>query len=144
MKSTTAKYFLDTNFFVYLFCETESDKEKRNICYRILQKADGEIHFVVSTQVLKEFAAVMIGKYKMAPLVLKSIIDDISGFEVIRLDTGHIKEAIDLHILNQLSFWDSLILSAAKSANCSVVLTVDMNDGQVIDGIKIQSPFTFG
>ena len=142
MKSTTEKYFLDTNFFVYLFCKTENELAKRNKCYEILKITEGKVNFVVSTQVLKEFAAVMIGKYKMEPLAVKGIIDDISNFEVIRIDTQHIKDAIDIHILNQLSFWDSLILSAAQSARCSMVLTEDMNDGQVINGIKIQSPFT--
>ncbi len=141
MKSMTGKYFLHSNFFVYLFSENEPAKRHR--CREILQKAEAKVHFVVSTQVMKEFAAVMIGKFKMAPLVVKNIIDDLSEFEVIITDTYLIKEAIDIHLLHQLSFWDSLIVSAAKNANCSMVLTEDMDDGQVIEGVTIQNPFTF-
>jgi predicted nucleic acid-binding protein len=137
----TAKYFLDTNFLVYLFSENEI--EKRDQCRNIFKNAGSNIHFVVSTQVLKEFTAAMIGKFKMQPMVAKSIIDDLNEFEVIQTNTFLIKQAIDIHILHQLSFWDSLIICAAKSANCSLVLTEDMNDGQLIEGVKIQHPFTF-
>ena len=140
MKSMTGRYFLDTNFFVYLFSKDEV--KKREICYRVFQEFDQKSHVVISTQVLKEFAAVMIGKIKMDPLKVKNIIDDLSEFEVIDTNIKIIKQAIDIQILNQLSFWDSLVISAAKSANCSVILTEDMNDGQVIDELRIQSPFT--
>jgi len=134
------RYFLDTNFFVYLYSKDEV--KKREKCYRIFQEFDQKSHVVISTQVIKEFAAVMIGKIKMDPLKVKSIIENLSEFEVIDTNVTLIKEAIDIQILNQLSFWDSLVISAAKSANCSVILTENMNDGQVIDGVRIQSPFT--
>jgi len=141
MKSMTEKYFLDTNFFVYLFSEDEKDKKIK--CHNLFQSLKEDIHLVTSTQVLKEFTAVMIGKFNVEPLFVKKFIDNLNKLEVIQESIDLIKSAIDIHILNQLSFWDSLIISAAKSANCNMILTEDMNDGQVIDGIKIQSPFTF-
>ena len=141
MKSMTGKCFVDTNFFVYLFSKT--DYEKREKCYSIFQNAGKNAPFVVSTQVIKEFSSVMMGKFNMPHIELKSIIDDITEFEVVQTDVNLIKKAIDIKVLHQLSFWDGLIISAAKSANCTMVLTEDMNDGQVIEGVKIQNPFTF-
>lgn len=39
------------------------------------------------------------------------------------------------------SFWDSLILSAAVSAGCSVLYSEDLNDGQTVRGVTIHNPF---
>ncbi|MFT7196452.1 MAG: putative nucleic acid-binding protein, partial [Marinoscillum sp.] len=39
------------------------------------------------------------------------------------------------------SYWDSLILSAATSAQCKHLLSEDMQTGQRFIGLKIQSPF---
>jgi predicted nucleic acid-binding protein len=40
-----------------------------------------------------------------------------------------------------MSFWDALLIAAAESANCTELLTEDLNDGQIINGIKIKNPF---
>ncbi len=141
MKYMTEKYFLDTNFIVYLFSEDEKEKKKK--CHYLFEKLKDEARLVISTQVLKEFTAILISKFKLDPIFVKRGIDNLSKLEVVHINTVLIKNAIDIHILNQLSFWDALIVSAAKSANCNMILTEDINDGQVIDGIKVQSPFTF-
>jgi len=49
--------------------------------------------------------------------------------------------AIDFHRLHRLSFWDSLILRMTKQAGCRVLLTEDLQHGQLIDGIRIVNPF---
>ncbi len=61
--------------------------------------------------------------------------------ETITIQPAQILNAIDIQILNQLSFWDSLIISAVKSANCTVLLTEDLNDGQIIEGVEIRIHF---
>jgi predicted nucleic acid-binding protein len=40
-----------------------------------------------------------------------------------------------------LSFWDGMIVAAAYSKNVETILTEDLKDGQVIEGIRIQNPF---
>ena len=44
-------------------------------------------------------------------------------------------------MLFQVSFWDSLIVAAAEQANCSVLFTEDLNDGQSIRGVRVVNPF---
>jgi len=51
-----------------------------------------------------------------------------------------IKEAIDCSLINRLSFWDSLIVVAAESARCEKIWTEDLNDGQIIRGVRIENP----
>jgi predicted nucleic acid-binding protein len=40
-----------------------------------------------------------------------------------------------------LSFWDSLIIAAAKQSSATTLLTEDLNHGQIIEGIRIENPF---
>ena len=134
----TGKYFLDTNVLVYCFSEDEPEKRKK--CLDILARAKDEASFVISTQVLNEFAAVMIKKFNQSPIEVKAIIKDLSLFEVVNMDTELILEAIDIHILHQISYWDSLIISGAKSARCAVILTEDLNHDQEVAGVKVQNP----
>ncbi|MCB0621045.1 MAG: PIN domain-containing protein [Saprospiraceae bacterium] len=135
----TGKYFLDTNFLVY--CFSNDEPEKRQKCLNLLARGKGQVSFVISTQVLNEFAAVMIGKLRQPPIEVKAIIRDLALFEVVNMDVSHIQEAIDIHTLHQISYWDSLIISAAKSARCGIILTEDMNHGQEVAGVKVQNPF---
>ncbi len=135
----TGKYFLDTNFLVY--CFSKDEQEKRQKCLDLLKQGKGKVGFVLSTQVLNEFAAVMIGKFKQSPMEVKAILNELALFEVITIDLNLIKEAIDIHTLNKISYWDSLIISGAKSARCQVILTEDLNHGMEIAGVRVQNPF---
>lgn len=135
----TGKYFLDTNFLVYCFSNNEPEKKQK--CLELLEQSNGEAKFVISTQVLNEFTAVMIGKFKQDPLVIKAILEDLALFEVIPIDVNLIKDAIDIHILQRISYWDSLIISAAKSARCHTVITEGLHHNGTIAGIQIKNPF---
>ena len=41
----------------------------------------------------------------------------------------------------QFSFYDSLIVAAARSAGCSRLLTEDLQHGQSVEGLTIENPF---
>jgi len=41
----------------------------------------------------------------------------------------------------QPSFWDSLIVAAAAHGQCQVLVSEDMQDGQVINGVRFENPF---
>ncbi len=56
-------------------------------------------------------------------------------------DAGDVLAAIDLHRLHGISFWDALVLRAAKQSGCSVLLTEDMQDERELDGLRIVNPF---
>jgi predicted nucleic acid-binding protein len=42
------------------------------------------------------------------------------------------------------SFWDSLIVAAARAQGCSLLLTEDLSHGQDLDGVRVVSPFLEG
>jgi predicted nucleic acid-binding protein len=41
----------------------------------------------------------------------------------------------------KISFWDALIVSSAKAASCSYLLTEDLQADQELDGVVVVNPF---
>lgn len=134
----SGKVFFDTNILLYAHDGRDPKKQRRALD---LILAHGN-NIVISTQVLQEFFVGATGKLGIPDLETKEIIGAWSRFEVIGIDSKRINEAIDIRILNRISFWDALILSAASSANCTTLLTEDLNDGQIIAGVRVSNPFT--
>lgn len=86
----------------------------------------------------------MLGKFKQPPHKIKAVINDLALLEVVTVNADLINEAIDIQTLNQLSYWDSVIIAAAKRAQCHTVITEDMQNGAILSGVRIQSPFNSG
>lgn len=63
------------------------------------------------------------------------------AWEVIVNDSQVILQATEIQEAHRLSFWDSLIVSAAFAGNAATIVTEDLNDGQRIEGILIRNPF---
>ena len=133
------RVFLDANVLVYAQDAGAAKKQRvsREIIARLSSSADG----VISTQVLQEFYVAVTRKLGVPPLAAKGILKTFAVFETVQVSPALIQEAVDCSILNQLSFWDALILAAAAAAGCGVVLSEDLNPGQVILGVKVQNPF---
>ena len=51
------------------------------------------------------------------------------------------EDAMTLLQRYQLSFWDSTIVAAARAQGCDILYTEDMQDGRIIDRLRIVSPF---
>jgi predicted nucleic acid-binding protein len=132
------RVFLDTNLFIYAQDAGSPDKQSkcREIIARLADSGDG----VISTQVMQEFFVAATRKLGVEPLVAKGVLKTFSVFDVVQVSATLTHEAIDCSILNQLSFWDSLILAAAASAGCATVFSEDLASGQTILGVRVQNP----
>ena len=86
---------------------------------------------------MQEFYVTLTKKFKMDPIIAKGALHYFEKFDVVTVNTKLIADAIDCSIINQLSFWDSLIVVAAESVMCNIIYTEDLNEGQVIRGVKI-------
>jgi predicted nucleic acid-binding protein len=134
-----SKIFIDTNILVYTL--DQKNIEKRDMARKIVKKVVESHQPVISTQVIKEFYVVASTKLKADPIIVKNIIHNFHNMEIVNNDLELIEQAIDISILSQLSFWDSLIIAAAEKANCEYVLSEDLNSGQNYRGIKLLNPF---
>jgi len=139
MSSIVSKIFLDTNILVYSLDKKEDEKHHKA---RAILKDLVEHHQpVLSTQVIKEFYVVSTKKLKVDPLIVKNIIHNFQHMEIVNNDIALIEQAIDISLLFQLSFWDSLIVAAAEKANCELIYSEDLNHGQSYRGVLVQNPF---
>jgi len=123
--SIVSKIFIDTNIFVYSLDNYDHHKKEqsRQILKHIVQNETA----VISTQVLQELYVVGATKLKIDAILMKNIIHTFENLEIVIIDTDLIEEAIDVSILNSISLWDALVISAAESAKCEYVYTEDLN-----------------
>jgi predicted nucleic acid-binding protein len=135
-----AKIFIDTNIFVYTI--DKFDKGKQKIARKILKEKFANETVVISTQVLQEFYNICTKKLNIKPLKAKDYIHSyIEGFEVVQNGPAIIERGIDISIISKISFWDALLIAAAESSNSTEIMTEDLNNGQIINGVKITNPF---
>jgi len=134
-----ARTFLDTNILVY--CLDRHDPHKQTTCRGLLRSLQAENQAVISTQVLQEFYVAATRKLEVEPLQAKQLLQSFRNIETVVVTPALVEEAIDCSILHQLSFWDGLVVASAASAGCEVLMTEDLNSGQIVRGVRIQSPF---
>ena len=137
---TSSRAFVDTNVLVYSASARRASK--RDIARRLLGTLAATKSVVISTQVLQEFYVVATRKGTLTPHLGRQMIGLFrEQFEVAVVTPDRILEAIDCSILNQISFWDALLIASASAANCEELWTEDLNPNQTISGVRIVNPF---
>lgn len=131
--------FIDTNILVYT--DDAGSPEKSRQAVNLVEDAVRTNQGVISTQVLQEYFSAATRKLGVDIVTAKRRTQFFFRMNVVQITPDDILASIDLLQLHNLSFWDSLILHAARQASCSVLLSEDMNHGQVIEGIRIFNPF---
>lgn len=133
-----SKVFIDTNILVY--CLDKFDLKKQENSRNLLRSLTNDVKGVISTQIMQEFFVTATNKLGADPLLIKDILRSFEQFEVVGVDPEMIYNAIDCSIINRISFWDSLIVVSAESSHCNTLWTEDLNDGQIIRGVRIENP----
>jgi predicted nucleic acid-binding protein len=131
--------FIDTNILVYADSADAGDKQSRAsaLIAKGLRDGDG----VISTQVLHEFVNAAIRKLALPLDLVRARVRLYSRFETVNASPAAVLDALDLHALHSISFWDALILQAARQSGCVQLLTEDLQAGAVIGGVRIVNPF---
>jgi predicted nucleic acid-binding protein len=137
-----AKYFLDTNIFVYSFDSRYPDKQSRagELIKTALEDGSG----CISYQVVQEFLNVATRKFALpltpahASAYLATILEPLCEvFSSINL----YREALEIMERWQHSFYDSLIIASAIASDCRTLYTEDLQHGQKIRNLRIVNPF---
>ena len=133
-----SRAFFDTNILIYQL--DKRDMKRRALSRGLFRDKAVAGDAVISTQVLQEFYVAATVKLHVDPLLVKSIIHMFENMEVVLVGKDLINEAVDTSLQYKLSFWDSLIVVSAESAKCELLYTEDLNEGQIIRGVKIVNP----
>jgi predicted nucleic acid-binding protein len=131
--------FFDTNILIYADDKATPAKQRRAL--ELVAEHRRARTGVVSLQVLQEYFVTVIRKLHVDPRIARRKVELLAEFDVAAPDVADILAAIDLHRLDRFSFWDALILRAAKEAGCSVLFSEDIQDTREIDGLQIVNPF---
>jgi len=130
--------FVDTNVLVYLFDDDEP--RKQTTARELLADGGG---FVLSAQVLGEFFVTVTRKLAR-PLPLdraRDAVASLAEFPVQPITATLVNAAIERVERSRLSYWDALIVETSIAAAADVLLTEDLQNGQVFDGVRIDDPF---
>jgi len=132
------KIFVDTNLWIYLHT---ADMLKKHTVELLLKKQFENV--VISAQVLNECFNILTRKQIASASDAQSIVVNIAdSYWVLPLTENITRIAMDIFRRYKLSFYDSLIVAAALSADCKTLYSEDMQNGQVIENrLTIVNPF---
>jgi len=135
----TELVFVDTNVLIYAVDEANLKKQEAAKQWRaeLWKSRRGRISF----QVLQEFYANVSRRWPSAREQTVSEIRNLLAWRPVSIDAAVLENAWRIEERYLLSFWDSLIVSAAQAASCRYLLTEDLQAGQELDGVAVVNPF---
>ena len=135
----TDPVFVDTNVFVYAADAGDAEKQYRASLWlaELWRSRLGRISF----QVLQEFFVTVTHKKPDIRDQARAQVRDLLAWRPVVTNALILEQAWRMQDRFKLSFWDALIVSAAKSADCHWLLTGDLQANQNLDGVTVINPF---
>jgi predicted nucleic acid-binding protein len=135
------RVFVDTNILVYACDSAEPGKQKLALAW-MTHLWKGRIGRL-SYQVLSEFYITVTQKLDpgMEPERARRNVRLFFPWHPVQIDDRAVETAWQLQDRYRLSWWDALIVSAARSAGCRYLLTEDLRSGEEFLEIMIINPF---
>jgi len=126
---------------VLVYADDASSPEKQNRAIALLAEHLRRGTAVVSLQVLQEYFVAATRKLGVAPEMAQRKVEILARARVVRFEPGDVIAAIELHRLTRISFWDALIVHAARSAGVQALYSEDLQPGAVLGGVRVVNPF---
>ena len=133
--------FVDTNVLVYY--RDASEPEKQEQAARWLTVLWNDRRGRLSTQVLNEFYTTT--TRKLTPGLTQeeawADVELLMAWNPLPVDESLLRQAREVQQNVDISLWDALIVAAAMTCGCDIVLSEDLQDGQVIGRVTVCDPF---
>jgi predicted nucleic acid-binding protein len=93
--------------------------------------------------VLNEFYVVVTHKLKPAMPVgdARAEVRRYQRWQPWVVDQATVETAWGIEARFNIHYWDALMLAAAQHQGCKLMLTEDLQHGQMVDGVRIVNPF---
>jgi predicted nucleic acid-binding protein len=139
--TTGDRTFVDTNVLVY--AHDASEARKQPVARVLLEELWASRSGALSTQVLQEFYVVATRKFDppMSRPAAREIVALYGTWPLVRTDLPLILAASQLEERHALSFWDALIVEAARRVGATRLVTEDLQGERRIGGVRIENPF---
>jgi predicted nucleic acid-binding protein len=133
--------FVDTNVLAYAHDRSETGKQP--VARALLDGLWRDRAGVLSTQVLQELYVVATRKFDppMPRVDARELVVLYASWPVVQVDVPLILAASELEERHTLSFWDALVVEAARRAGADRLATEDLQPGRRIAGVTIENPF---
>jgi predicted nucleic acid-binding protein len=133
--------FVDTNVLVY--AHDASETARQPVAQAVLAELWRSRSGALSTQVLQEFYVVATRKFDppMPRREARDLVDAYSHWHLVEIDVALIVAASQLEERHSLSFWDALIVEAARRAGATRLVTEDLQSGRRLAGMLVDNPF---
>lgn len=132
--------FVDTNILLYVVSRAVDERAKTETALEILERGDVGL----SVQVLQEFYVQATHPKRAQRLTHEQaslLVESWLRFPVQDLTVPLLRSALTTADRFRISYWDAMIVEAARAMGCRQVLTEDLNDGQSYDGVVVHNPF---
>ena len=133
--------FVDTNVLVYAHDASETVRQPaaRAVLAELWRTRLGAL----SIQVLQEFYVVATRKFDppMPRRQARDLVEAYSNWRLIQIDVPLVLAASQLEERHTLSFWDALIVEAARRAGATRLISEDLQAGRRLAGVLIDNPF---
>jgi predicted nucleic acid-binding protein len=136
----TAPVFVDTNVLIYAV--DLADPRKQRLAKKWLDELWQGKMGRLSFQVLQEFYVKVSQKGLTTVDEARAQIRDLATWHPVTVDGDLLRRSWEIQDRYRISFWDALMVAAAKISACRYLLTEDLQDGQNLDGVQVVSPFT--
>jgi predicted nucleic acid-binding protein len=136
------KSFLDTNIFIYSYDQRQPVKQ--SIADNLIRGLAISGEAVISYQVVHEFFnwALVKGPVKMPQDEAQRYLTvTFRPMQIVASSLALLSDAIHVQDRYRLSWYDSLIVSAARQGGCSTLYSEDLQHGQVFGTVTVQNPF---
>ena len=131
--------FVDTTILVYAHGDNPADQKTARAKQCVETLWNGKTPPVVSVQVLQEFYVTLVRR-GIPQKTARDTVLDYATWHVVDNDVSVFTAAFTEQQRWKLSFWDALILSAARKARAQTLLSEDLNPGQDYDGPRAINP----
>ena len=129
---------LDSNILIYAELEPESEKGTRSAALILRAARDG----VIPAQVLGEYLRFV---QRRAPAAFEDAMRQAAIYQAAFLTPpttdAVINKASALARAHRMQLWDCVVCAASLDAGAKVLMTEDMQDGRIIDGLRVINPF---
>jgi len=134
--------FVDTNVLIYALDKADPRKHQAARVWRAELWRSGRGR--ISYQVLQEFYVKVTQKRPGMRVQARAEVRDLMAWRPVAVDSLLLEDGWRIQDRYQLSFWDALIVAAARSASCRYLLTEDLQADQELDEIIVVNPFLRG
>ena len=131
--------FVDSTILVYALDEADPAKQEaaQNWRAELWKSRRGRVSF----QVLDEFYMNAIRIQPASRESIRAEVRDLFAWKPVAADAELLEHGWRLQDRHKLSYWDALIVAAAKAASCRFLLSEDFRPGQDFDGVEVVNPF---